>query len=237
MTLRVLDLFSGIGGFSLGLERAGMETIAFCENADFPRRVIAKHWPSVPLHGDVRTIDVRRYKADVYAGGFPCTQTSVAAAIHGKRAGLDGEASGLWWNYLGHVDTGRPAWVITENPGGVLTWESEIQGGLERLGYRVSRLAFKATDFGLPHIRRRYFYVANRDGKRLEVARPTRPPSTSWVARLAATGGNWLSATPRAGRGFDGIPDRVDRVRACGNSVVPAMVEEVGRAIMAAEGF
>ena len=230
--MKVLDLFSGIGGFSLGLERAGMETIAFCERAEFPCKVLQKHWPKIPIHKDVRTLDVSKIKAEVYAGGFPCTQTSVAASIHGKRDGLEGEDSGLWIDYLWHVGIGRPTWVIVENPGGVKKWESEIQGGLEGFGYRVSRLAFEAADFGLPHLRRRYFYVANRDGKRLEITRPTRSSKTDWATRIAATGGSWLTTSPGTSGMFNGLPNRVDRVRACGNSVVPAMTEIIGRAIM-----
>ena len=233
--MNVLDLFSGIGGFSLGLERAGMRTVAFCERDSFCRRVLDKHWPNVPIFDDVKTLDVTQIDADLYAGGFPCTQTSVAAAIHGKRVGLNGKDSGLWFEYIRHVKAGRPQWVIVENPGGIEAWEGEVKGGLESAGYRVSRLAFKASDFGLPHLRRRYFYVANRDGKRLEIARPARPSTTEWVTRLAAHGGAWLADTPRAGRGIDGVPDRVDRVHSLGNAVVPQIPEIIGRAIMRAD--
>jgi DNA (cytosine-5)-methyltransferase 1 len=75
--MRVLDLFSGIGGFSLGLERAGMKTVAFCECEDFPRRVLAKHWPGIPIYDDVRTLSAERLaadgiSADLICGGFPC---------------------------------------------------------------------------------------------------------------------------------------------------------------------
>ena len=96
--LRVLDLFSGIGGFSLGLERTGgFETVAFCEIEPFPRRVLAKHWPEVPQYDDVRTLTAARLAADgiavdVITGGFPCQDISLA----GKGAGLAGSRSGLW---------------------------------------------------------------------------------------------------------------------------------------------
>lgn len=231
--MKVLDLFSGIGGFSLGLERAGMETVAFCERDEFCRQVLNKHWPAVPVCEDVRELKGNEYgSVDVIAGGFPCTQTSVAAAVHGKREGLQGKDSGLWFEYLRIVRTVRPLWVIVENPGGVRAYESEIQGGLEGLGYRVSRLEVKASDCGLPHIRRRYFYVANRDGKGLEVARQPEPPTTSWATRLAATGGAWLKRTPGVIGEFAGLPHRVDRVRALGNTVVPDKAEMIGRAIM-----
>lgn len=232
--LKVLDLFSGIGGFSLGLERTGgFETVAFCEIEEFPQKVLKKNWPSVPIFEDVRKMDGNEYgTVDVVAGGFPCTQTSVAAAIHGKREGLQGKESGLWFEYLRVVRTVRPLWVIVENPGGVRAYESEISGGLEGIGYRVSRLEIKASDCGLPHIRRRYFYVANRNGQRLEITRQPEPPSTCWATRLAATGGNWLKRTPGIVGEFVGLPNRVDRVKSLGNTVVPAKVEIIGKAIM-----
>src|SRR3954470_19482651 len=94
--MNVLDLFSGIGGFSLGLERAGMRTVAFCEIDPFCRTVLAKHWPAVPIFPDVtqlRGADVGA--VDVICGGFPCQDISVA----GRRAGIEGERSGLWSEY------------------------------------------------------------------------------------------------------------------------------------------
>ena len=78
MTLKVLDLFSGIGGFSLGLERAGMQTVAFCEIDPFCREVLKKHWPDVPIYEDVRTLNGREITADVISGGFPCQPFSIA---------------------------------------------------------------------------------------------------------------------------------------------------------------
>jgi DNA (cytosine-5)-methyltransferase 1 len=195
--------------------------------------VLRKHWPDVPIHGDIREFD--GLDADVFSGGFPCTQTSIAASIHGKRTGLDGADSGLWYEYLRLVERRNPAWVVVENPGGVRKWEGEIQGGLESLGYAVSRLASEASDFGLPHRRKRYFYAANRDGKRLALARPTGSPSTRWAARLAADGGDWLAGTPGARGSLNGLPHRVERVRALGNAVVPAQAEAVFRAIKMTE--
>src|ERR1700727_2898980 len=96
----VLDLFSGIGGFSLGLERAGMRTVAFCEIGSFQRRVLTRHWPGVPIYHDVRALSAERLQADgifprAICGGFPCQNVSVAAAAHGGHTGLDGEQSGL----------------------------------------------------------------------------------------------------------------------------------------------
>jgi len=95
--VNVLDLFSGIGGFSLGLERAGMHTVAFCEIEPYPRAVLAKHWPGIPCYDDIRTLTADRLKADgigpidVICGGFPCQDISNS----GRKAGINGERSGL----------------------------------------------------------------------------------------------------------------------------------------------
>ena len=96
--MRVLDLFSGIGGFSLGLERAGMETVAFCEFDKHAQKVLRKHWPEVPIHEDVRVLDGTRYResVDVVCKGFPCQDLSSA----GQRAGFDGERSSLYREML-----------------------------------------------------------------------------------------------------------------------------------------
>ena len=90
--MKVLDLFSGIGGFSLGLERAGFETVAFCEIDPFCRKVLKKHWPDVPIHEDITQLDGKQYESvDVVCGGFPCQPFSHA----GKRAGEDDDRA-LW---------------------------------------------------------------------------------------------------------------------------------------------
>lgn len=107
--LTVLDLFSGIGGFSLGLERTGgFETKAFCEIDPFCRRVLAKHWPQVPCFDDVTTLrgeDVG--PVDVICGGFPCQDISIA----GRQAGIDGARSGLWGHLARHKPQKQKAYV------------------------------------------------------------------------------------------------------------------------------
>ena len=93
--LNVLDIFSGIGGFSIGLEAAGLQTVAFCEINPFCRKILTRHWPSVPIFSDVTTIHKEDLKAlppiDVIAGGFPCQDISVA----GKQKGITAKRSGL----------------------------------------------------------------------------------------------------------------------------------------------
>lgn len=114
--MRVLDLFSGIGGFSLGLERAGMQTVAFCEIEPWCRAILKQHWPHVPCYDDVRTVTADRLRSDgivpnVICGGFPCQDISEA----GKRAGIGGERSGLWAHIARLTDELRPDYLIVEN--------------------------------------------------------------------------------------------------------------------------
>ena len=111
--LAVLDLFSGIGGFSLGLERTGgFETVAFCEIEEFPRKVLAKHWPDVPCYRDVRELTGEQCgPIDCITAGFPCQDISLS----GRGAGINGERSGLWSEVARLVGELRPQFVILEN--------------------------------------------------------------------------------------------------------------------------
>ena len=108
--MKVLDLFSGIGGFSLGLERAGMETVAFCEIEDYPRKVLAKHWPNIPIYKDVKKLSLSKLWTipDLICGGFPCQPFSTAS--HGIKTAKD-----LWPDMLNVINEFRPKWIIAEN--------------------------------------------------------------------------------------------------------------------------
>jgi DNA (cytosine-5)-methyltransferase 1 len=121
-SLRVLDLFSGIGGFSIGLERAGMTTVAFCEIDKKAQLVLKKHWPDVPVFEDVSTLtkdllDERGIAVDVICGGFPCQDISYA----GAGAGIEGKRSGLWSEYARIIGELRPQYVIVENVSALLS--------------------------------------------------------------------------------------------------------------------
>lgn len=175
--LRVLDLFSGIGGFSLGLERTGgFETVAFCEIEEFPRRVLAKHWPGVPIYHDVRTLSAERLTADgisvdVVCGGFPCQDISSA----GEKAGIDGERSGLWAELSRLVGELRPRYVLVENVADLLrgpeerpgAWFGRVLGDLAALGYDAEWHCIPAAAVDAPHIRDRVWLVAHPNGRRL----------------------------------------------------------------------
>lgn len=160
--MRVLDLFSGIGGFSLGLERAGMETVAFCEVDAFCRQVLAKHWPNVRIHDDVRTLDGNEYRGtvDVVCGGFPCQPFSVA----GKRAGKDDDRH-LWPEMLRIIREVQPRYVIGENVAGFVNMELDnCLSDLEAIGYACGAFVIPACAVDAQHRRDRVWILANRDG-------------------------------------------------------------------------
>ena len=161
--LRVLDLFSGIGGFSLGLERTGgFETVAFCEIEPFARKVLAKHWPHVPCYNDVRELTSEQLSADgisvdVICGGFPCQDISFA----GLGAGLAGERSGLWSEIARLAGELRPQYLILENVAALLSRGlGDVLGDLASVGYDAEWHCIPAGAVGAPHVRDRIWIVA-----------------------------------------------------------------------------
>jgi DNA (cytosine-5)-methyltransferase 1 len=161
---RVLDLFSGVGGFSLGLERTGgFRTVAFCEIEPYCRAVLRKHWPDVPCYEDVRTLTAERLAADgisvdVICGGFPCQDISNA----GKRVGIEGERSGLWSEIARLVGELRPRLVIVENVSALLgRGLGRVLGDLAALRYDAEWHCIPASSVGAPHQRDRFWLVAH----------------------------------------------------------------------------
>jgi len=293
MKLRVLDLFSGIGGFSLGLERTGgFETVAFCEIEEFPRKVLAKHWPSVPIYEDVRMLNGERLSSDgitvdVITGGFPCQDISTA----GRQAGInDGTRSGLWSEIARLAREVRPKFLIVENVANLLAGPSEQPGGwfgrvlgdLAEIGFDAEWHCIPASAIGAPHRRDRVWIVAHPTGKGLDIgvrqsrvyseAQSTQGGETSvvggaswrWKDYLADSIGGRCEGSrssgftsdteaqgkeeavepfdgcfghiwrtePAVGRVANGVPHRVDRLKALGNAVVPQIPEMIGRAIL-----
>jgi len=168
--LKVLDLFSGIGGFSLGLDRTGgFETAAFCEFDQKARLVLQKHWPDVPIFDDVRKLtkeklDEQGISVDVICGGFPCQDISLA----GKGAGLAGERSGLWFEFHRLIKEIRPSWVIAENVSALRSRGlDQVLRSLAEIGYDAEWHCIPASAVGAPHQRDRIWIVAysNRDRK------------------------------------------------------------------------
>ena len=164
--MKVLDLFSGIGGFSLGLEWAGMETIAMCEKDKFCRQVLAKHWPDITIYEDIRKLDGREYKnaVDVVCGGFPCQPFSVA----GKQLGKEDDRH-LWPEMLRVIKESAPTWVIGENVSGFVSMAlDDVCLDLEAEGYEVQSFVIPACAVEAHHKRDRCWIVAYANELRLE---------------------------------------------------------------------
>jgi DNA (cytosine-5)-methyltransferase 1 len=162
--MRIGSLFSGIGGLELGLERAGVGSVAWqCEIDPFCRSVLAKHWPDAERYTDVRLLDPTFLPpVDVLCGGFPCQDLSLA----GKRAGLDGDRSGLWWEYARVIEATRPRGVVIENVRGFLGRALDtVAGWLYGQGYQVEVTRIQAADVGAPHLRERVLVVAYAIGQ------------------------------------------------------------------------
>ncbi len=178
--MKVLDLFSGIGGFSLGLERAGFETVAFCEIEKYPQKILKKHWPDVPIYNDVRELTYERLKSDgiaridVICGGFPCQDISAA----GNQAGIGEETrSGLWSECARLLGDIRPKYAIFENVTALLNgsggdWFKRVLWDIQSVGYDAEWHCIPASELGAHHHRDRIWIVAyprhrgGRDDKR-----------------------------------------------------------------------
>jgi len=240
--LRVLDLFSGIGGFSLGLERTGgFETVAFCEIEDFPRKVLRKHWPEVPCYEDVRTLTADTLArdgiaVDVITGGFPCQDLSVA----GKRVaecGYDAEWENIPASALGAPHRRERVWLVGYPKQDA---DGEFGGGtraMERDCLVSSEWDEKADKpFGPGE------NVPNADcinaqgqqscGSHPQIWQESRQRQA--VSCHASARGQWRTE-PAVGRVANGVPNRVDRLAGLGNAVVPQIPEMIGRAILEAE--
>lgn len=294
-----IDLCAGIGGFSLGLEWAGMICEGQVEIDEYCTRVLQKHWPHVQKWGDIKAIVPGTLPTvDLICGGYPCQPFSQA----GKRRGADDDRH-LWpfiSEIVAHI---RPAWCLFENVAGhVSLGLDEVLSDMESKGYDAIPLVIPACSVDAPHIRKRVWIVAysnsarklqqKRDeqkkrgrsgdssdegrllghpagegfqdrrsrqvGESISVTEPERSGSsagfysdpcvsgcqkqhasafaegTGYDPRSSDSGWRQWTVEPGICRVVDGIPNRVDRIKALGNAVVPQVVYEIGRAIMAA---
>lgn len=159
------SLFSGIGGFDLGCQRAldryeiEHKILYHVEQNTFCQSILKKHWPESKIHNDVRDIGKHNLPyTDIIMGGFPCQNISVA----GKQEGIHGEKSGLWWEMFRIISEIRPRIIVLENVSNILSLGGrEVLGSLASLGYDAEwRVIRSGADFGAPHIRRRWFCIA-----------------------------------------------------------------------------
>lgn len=192
--MKLLDLFSGIGGFSLGLERAGFETVAFCEIEDYPVKVLKKHWPDVPVYNDVRTLTAEQLKndgitVDAICGGFPCQDISTA----GAQAGIEkGERSGLWSECARLLGEIRPRVAIFENVTALISgdegrWFQRVLWDISEVGYDAEWHCIPASELGAHHHRDRIWIIAYPNGSecKRECPRPEKRNTTVGNTYLA----------------------------------------------------
>lgn len=243
--MKVLDLFSGIGGFSLGLDRAGFETVAFCEASPYCQKVLAKHWPGIPIHDDIRTLDGEQYRGTVelVCGGFPCQDLSIA----GHKRGIDGSRSGLFREMLRVVSECGPRFVIFENVAELLIgergqWFAVFLNELAQIGLDAEWHCVSASSVGANHRRARIWIVAYPAGDpikgsifegapRQELFK-CKPRGSTWGP---VPGTHWSAPQPRITCLDDGVSEWVGAVSGYGNAVVPQIPELIGRAILASE--
>ena len=244
----------------MGLERSGgFKAVAFCEIDKYCKKVLAKHWPEVPIYSDVKTLTARQLRADgitvdAICGGFPCQDISVA----GTGRGLKGERSGLWTEFARIISELGPRYVIVENVSALLSRGlGRVLGDLASIGYDAEWHCIPASYIGAPHRRDRVWIVAySNHGQRKQqddsicsrgnavntcseemadsdcpMLERQRIASRIQKERNSFSGTSWWSTEPNVGRVAHGIPLRVDRLKALGNAVVPQIPEIIGRSI------
>jgi len=258
--LNGLDLFSGIGGFTLALE-PWVKPIAYCENNRFSQSVLLSRMadgelPVAPIWDDVSTLGKKHFDlpVDAISAGFPCQDISIA----GARAGLAGKRSGLYWEVWRLVIELKPRWVFLENVSNILArGGAEVTASLAALGYDARWAIVPASAVGAIHQRKRWFLIAHCNSIRLEAERPEqqaersergscgaldptdtnsfgalrerteafcRLPSLSWSKNIRSVKDLLQRPDlpkPLICRNDDGFSDRVDRLKAVGNSICP----------------
>lgn len=229
--LTVIDLFSGIGGFSYAAENivGGFKTTQFVEINKYCQEVLRKHWPQVPIHDDITTFEPQQNSADVVCGGFPCQDISVA----GKQAGIkEGTRSGLFYELMRIVRSVRPRYVVLENVAAICNRGlGVVLGEMATAGYDCEWACIRASELGACHRRDRWWLVAYPNSAGLQRLRPKcqlqeigEKIAPCWRVSnqlLSPDWGGGYISKPLLCRGDDGLSNRVDRIKALGNSVVP----------------
>ena len=260
--LKVLDLFSGIGGFSLGLERTGgFETVAFCEICPKARQVLRKHWQDIPIYEDVKTLTSEQLEADnikveVITAGFPCQDISKSNT---KGEGINGKKSGLWRELVRLVRDVKPSWAIIENVPALRSRGLEcLIAELDKSGYMGEWYVIPASSIGAYHRRQRIYIITypysddrtSRKGAaffqrfvlektgRQETPNRFIPNDAGSITRGRLnnwTAEKWAYTPPRC-RMVNGLPQGLDkdRLKQLGNSLVPQIPELIGTCILEA---
>jgi DNA (cytosine-5)-methyltransferase 1 len=231
--LRLLDTFSGIGGFSLAARWVGgFQTVQFVEREPYCQRILAKHWPDVPIHDDICTFQPRPGSFDVITAGFPCQDVSTA----GKRAGIKvSTRSGLFYELMRVVRVVRPRFIVLENVAAIVSDGLDtVLGELAQAGFYAEWACIKACDLGACHRRDRWWLVAYAPelfshgqpaGHRRQCGPGTlpEPRNSCWRPAARRLNPDWRAylSEPVICGGDARLPGRVDRLKALGNAVVP----------------
>ena len=244
MTYRILDLFAGIGGFSLGFEQVepdAFETVAFCEIDPYAREVLGKHWPDTPVYHDAKELTRETLEADgvslpdIITAGWPCQDISTA----GRGVGLDGERSGLWSEASRIIRELHPRFVVLENSPNLrnrgLEW---VLSDLWEIGFDAEWHVISASSTGAFHQRERLWIVAY--SKRLglprswELAPPVHPTPSEFGEANRFVDDFLEGSLPFVCGGHDGVPERVDHqaVKQLGNAVVPQIPRAIATGIL-----
>lgn len=242
--VRHLDLFSGIGGFALAARMAGgIETVGFCEIDPWAQKVLAKNFPGVPIHNDVKTLKGNEYGAvELITGGYPCQPFSLA----GDRKGAEDDRH-LWPEVLRIVKGSRPRWVLCENViGHVSMGLDQVLSDLEAEGYSCGATVLPACAVDARHRRDRVWVIANADGwgwnaQPLPSTRAqTRDGSAHAHCPDSANGRQvgWM-VEPDLVRVVNGVSRKLDkrRITGLGNAIVPQVAAEILRCMMCVDSL
>jgi DNA (cytosine-5)-methyltransferase 1 len=208
--LKHLDLFSGIGGFSLGLESAGLvETVAFCDFDKYCQQVLNKNFPGVPVYGDVKELNYEKLKADgidqvdIITGGYPCQPFSVAGRKKGEQ-----DPRHVWPEMFRLIKELRPTWVIGENVGGhIKLGLDSVLENLESEGYSARTFSISASSVGANHKRERVWIVAN-SGR--SIGREQPPRNSKSIGRWSFETPEWSTDTDQIARPSEGAEIMAD---------------------------
>ena len=259
MSLKIIDTFSGIGGFSYAAEKlvGGFETVAFIECEPYCQKILKKHWPNVPIYDDIKTYNPEPYSASVICSGFPCQDISVA----GQGKGITKETrSGLFYELMRVIRLVRPKYIILENVAAILNnGLGIVLGELAEAGFDCEWACIPASALGACHQRDRWWLIAYSNNARLQEERPeqqttgveqygklgnvthsngerlqglrrehelqerSRERTITWRNSGITLNPNWkrYESKPVLRRGDDGLSNRVHRLKALGNSIVP----------------
>ena len=230
--MKLLDTFAGIGGFSYAAEKlvGGFETTQFIEINPYCQKVLNKHWSHVPIHDDITTFTAKPGEFDIITGGFPCQDISVA----GLQKGITKETrSGLFYELIRVIRMVRPKYVVLENVAAILNRGLDIVlRELSEAGYDAEWAVISASSLGACHRRSRWWLVAYPNSKRLqglrgeyELQESCKERTFTWRNSGITLNPNWkgYKSKPTLCRGDDGLSNRVDRLKALGNSIVPAV--------------